>query len=87
LVAAAALASLVLVLGGSLAGAARMLINLGIWTLIAVQTVSQATPPTDVALPPLMRLAFRSLQALQLQGIVLSPACTGEGRKGKTVVV
>jgi hypothetical protein len=68
----------VLVLGGSLVGAARMLLNLAIWALIAVQTVSQASPPTAVALPLLMRIAFRSLQALQLQGIVLAPACTGE---------
>jgi hypothetical protein len=82
LIAATALAGLVLVLGGSLAGAARTLVNLGIWTLIAVQTVSQASPPTAVALPPLMRLSFRSLQALQLQGIVLAPACTGEGGWG-----
>ena len=45
---------------------------------IAVQTVSQAAPPSAAALPPFVKALFTRLEVFQLQGLVLPPACTGE---------
>jgi hypothetical protein len=59
-------------------GAAGLTVNLALWTIISVQTVAQAAPPSSSSLPSFIKTIFRSIQAIQLQGIVLPPACTGE---------
>jgi len=63
--------------GGSLAGSASLLAGLVQWSIAAVQTVSQAAPASARSLPPFLGALFRGLSVLQLDGVLLHPACTG----------
>jgi hypothetical protein len=63
--------------GGSLAGGARQLVGLGIWTLTTLQVVSQVSRVSSPSLPPLLAGLYRGVAVLQFAGIVLPPACTG----------
>jgi hypothetical protein len=78
LLVAGALIVLVRCVGGTLAGTATLAMGLVQWAIVAVQTVSQASgPASSYSLPPLLEDLFRSLQALQIQGLIVPPACNG----------
>ena len=72
-----ALIALVKCYGGSLEGSARLLLGLALWSITALQTVSQAAPASAASLPPLLASIFRGIAVLQLDGVLLPPACTG----------
>ena len=63
--------------GGTLEGCARLLLGLALWSVAALQTVSQAAPASAASLPPLLATIFRGVAVLQLDGVLLPPACTG----------
>lgn len=48
-----------------------------VWLLQVVQTLSQVARVSSSRLPVLLRATFRAVALIQLQGIVLPPACTG----------
>ena len=82
------LIALVKCVGGTLDGSARLLLDLVLWSIAAVQTVSQAAPASAASLPPLLATVFRGIAVLQLDGVLLPPACTGayafESQVGRT---
>ena len=51
--------------------------HLALWSVAALQTVSQAAPASAAALPPFLATLFRGVAVLQLDGVLLPPACTG----------
>ena len=63
--------------GGTLEGSARLLLDLVLWSIAALQTVSQAAPASADALPSFLATIFRGIAVLQLDGVLLPPACTG----------
>lgn len=73
----ALLVTLVKVAGGTLVGSVSLLAGLVQWSILAVQTVSQAAPVSAASLPPFLATLFRGLSVLQLDGVLLPPACTG----------
>ena len=85
------LIALVKCVGGTLDGSARLLLDLVLWSIAAVQTVSQAAPASAASLPPLLATVFRGIAVLQLDGVLLPPACTGayafESQVGRTVAL
>jgi len=75
---AAGLGVLVATIGGTLWGSARRLLDLIQWGIAALQTVSQASPASAASLPPALAVLFRGLAALQVEGVLLASACTGD---------
>ena len=73
----AALAAVAAATGVSLAGLTQRALDLALWSIAALQTVSQAAPASAAALPPVIIALFRGLAVLQLDGVLLPPACTG----------
>ena len=71
------LSALVKCYGGTLDGSVRLLLDLALWSVAALQTVAQAAPSSAAALPPFLATLFRGLAVLQLDGVLLPPACTG----------
>ena len=71
------LVALVACYGGTLGGSARLLLDLAQWSVAALQTVAQAAPVSAAALPPFLATIFRGIAVLQLDGVLLPPACTG----------
>lgn len=71
------LVALVRLFGGTLNGSAVLLAGLVQWSVAALQTVAQAAPASAAALPPFLATVFRGLAVLQLDGVLLPPACTG----------
>ena len=71
------LMALVKLYGGTLDGSARLVLDLTLWSVAALQTVSQAAPASAAALPPFLATLFRGVAVLQLDGVLLPPACTG----------
>ena len=71
------LVALVKLYGGTLEGSARLVLDLAVWSVAALQTVSQAAPASAAALPPFLATLFRGVAVLQLDGVLLPPACTG----------
>lgn len=71
------LVALVKLYGGALEGCARLLLDLALWSVVALQTVPQAAPASAAALPPFLATLFRGVAVLQLDGVLLPPACTG----------
>lgn len=64
---------LVKIYGVSLEGSARLLLDLALWSVSALQTVSQAAPASAAALQFVLSTLFRGVAVLQLDG-VLAPA-------------
>lgn len=71
------LVALVKLYDGTLEGSARLLLDLALWSVAALQTVSQAASASAAALPPFLATMFRGVAVLQLDGVLLPPACTG----------
>lgn len=71
------LIALVKFYGGTLVGSAHRLLDLTLWSVAALQTVSQAAPASAASLPSFLALCFRGVSVLQLDGVLLPPACTG----------
>jgi hypothetical protein len=64
-------------LGSTLSGSASQLVSLGVWTILALQTISQVSRVSSTTLPPLLVQLYRYAAVLQFAGIVLPPACSG----------
>lgn len=73
----AALLIMVRLRGGTLVGGARHMLAFAVWALQAAQVVSNAGAVTAASLPPLIRRLYSAVAALQLEGVLLPPACTG----------
>lgn len=69
------LALLVRLRGGTLAGSAALLAGLVLWSIAALQTVSQAAAATSTSLPSVISFFFRGLALLQLKGVLVPPEC------------
>ena len=69
--------ALVKCFGGTLNGSATVLIELALWSIAALQTVAQAAPASAAALPSFLANVLRGVAVLQLDGVLLPPACTG----------
>lgn len=63
--------------GGTLDGSAMLLAGLVQWSVAALQTVAQAAPASAASLPAFLSTLFRGIAVLQLDGVLLPPACTG----------
>jgi hypothetical protein len=74
----AGLWTLVRMRGGTLAGGAVRMVQLGVWGFMAAQVVASAAAVTSTTLPPMITALYRILVVLQLQNVLLPPACTGD---------
>jgi hypothetical protein len=63
--------------GGTVSNGLKNVLTLMIWLVMTVQIVSQVSRVVSTSVPPLLATVYRGVALIQLQGIVLPPACTG----------
>lgn len=63
--------------GGTVAGGARRMVSLGVWSLLAAQAVSNAGSVASSSLPPIITRLYAAVAVLQFEGVLEPPACTG----------
>ena len=68
---------LIRLVGGTVASGVKHILILCIWSLQTIQIVSQVSRVASPSLPPLMKAVYAGVSLIQLQGILLPPACTG----------
>lgn len=51
-----------------------------LWSISALQTVSQAAAATSTSLPYVIAFFFRGLALLQLEGVLVPPQCVQNAR-------
>jgi hypothetical protein len=71
------LAVLVWAVGGTIWRTAGTAVQLGVWTVTTAQAVSQVAVVTSGSLPHVMVTFFGAFEVLNLQGLLLPPACSG----------
>jgi hypothetical protein len=63
--------------GGTVSNGLKNVLTLMIWLVMTVQIVSQVSRVVSTSVPPLLATIYRGVALIQLQGIILPPACTG----------
>lgn len=71
------LAVLVCLVGGTITGGLFRVSNLAMWALMCAQVLSDVASVPSPTLPSLIFELYRNVAVLQMQGVLMSPACSG----------